>query len=1058
MPVRRSPAQRLLESIRTSRPPDSATRPSGAPPRALPMRYVASRAKPYPPHSPRRVMTPGTASRRLPDPLPLVGRTDELGMLEALLEEGREGPSVVFVRGEGGVGKSRLATELAERATRRTWTVATGRAYPVERGVPYALFSDAWLPILKEMDSSTLTLLSRGGDAELKYLFPALGSGHEDRDDIAGGEPEEFRTRLMWTFAEFMKKFAARSPLLCVLEDVQWADESSLQLIHFLARQTVGAPILILCTYNDQERERAPHLVQTEMSLAGIGLAHVIQLEAFTLDQVTELVCRTFGVDIDVVREFSALLYGWTRGNAFFVEEIVKSLVASGRLRSENGTWTGWDAKEFGMPGSVRDAVMSRVRALSEPAQTVAELAAIVGARATYPLLESISGLDANDLLSALEELCGNRILNERAESGVVVYDFAHPLVQQILYGEFSLQRARILHGAVAEAMEAYYGPKAPEHADELAFHFARTDGGDLRAKATKYLAAAGRRALERHADHEAIAYLEAALERARETAPDGAPALADVVPYLARAHTRIGNFDVAAQLWTATLEQIPPDHPQHLALRRTLGMTHIWRGHHDEAQVQFAAGLEAAEAVDDRPATVRLLVAKAHCLQELGRGAEAIETLRPALPLAEALGDPRLLARVHRSLALLHVWVGPPERAVEHGERAIELASQVGDLSIEFWARWGLAVLDGCRGDTEGMGRAIKEINDLAKQSPVLRLWTADMSVELAYVRGDWDTGIALGEQAISLARSLNQRTLLPRLLVWTSQFHVARNELERAWDLVGEAIEISGLDSDGEAIDVHRVVPTYIGLAYYRLALGEYEAAIEAAEKGLEIAEGTGYVLWSITRVLPVLVEACLWAGHLDRAQEVGTRMREHAERIDHKIGLAWADACDSLIIWKRGDSAGAVDLMQQAADALEAIPMIWSATCLRRQLAGRYAEIGRIEDAKRELDRVHGWCVHLGAALELEKTRAMYREVGLRAPPVQTPDGPLGLTPAEFDVARLVASGRSNKAIAAQRDRAVRTVSTQLSGIYEKLGIGGPGARVRLGNLLRDEGFLE
>lgn len=122
---------------------------------------------------------------RLVSPLPLVGRTRELAALEALMEEGRDGgTSVVIVSGEGGVGKSRLVGELGARAERRGWKVACGRAFPVETGVPYALFADAFLPVFRELDSGTLTVLSRGGEAELGYLFPALAIGETDRKSV----------------------------------------------------------------------------------------------------------------------------------------------------------------------------------------------------------------------------------------------------------------------------------------------------------------------------------------------------------------------------------------------------------------------------------------------------------------------------------------------------------------------------------------------------------------------------------------------------------------------------------------------------------------------------------------------------------------------------------------------------------------------------------------------------------------------------------------------------------------------------------------------------------
>ncbi|MEX2048063.1 MAG: AAA family ATPase [Gemmatimonadota bacterium] len=988
---------------------------------------------------------------RVQSPLPLVGRTRELAALESLMESSRDATSVVIVSGEGGVGKSRLAGELATRAERRGWNVAYGRAFPVEAGVPYALFADAFLPIFRSLDPDTLTVLTRGGEGELRYLFPALAIGHGALETPLG-EPEEVRTRLIWNFAEFLRSYSARTPLLCILEDLQWADESSLHLLHFLARQSEGQPILFVCTYNDSQRDQSLHLVQTERSLVSLGVGEIRRLEPLSREQVTELVCLTFGVDADVVREFSALLYGWTRGNPFFLEEILKSLIASGRIGHHGGKWSGWEATDFSLPASIRDAVLTRVDALADESRQIADLTAIIGARASYAVLASISGLTEPVLLAALEELCGHRILDEHAEAGQVVYDFSHPLVRQTLYNEFGLQRARMLHGTVAEAMERHYGSHAIAHADELAFHFARTNADHLRAKAAEYMTAAGRAALDRRADHEALSYLRAALERVDVRTEKGAELRDTLVPQLARAHQHLGDFTAAGGLWADALGRSDSDAPEHAGLRRASGMCAFWRGRHADAHVDFDAGLVSAQTRRDDAEAVRLLVAKAHCLQEVGRGDEALGTLDRALPLAERLGDPALLARVHRALALLRVWIGPPKVAREHAEKAIGLARQAGDISVEFWARWGLAVLEGMRGDTAQMARAVDEVNALAEKarSPVLRLWTADMSFELAYFHGDWDRGIAVGEQAIALARSLHQRTLLPRLLVWTSQIYIGRGRLEEAKSLLDEAAEVSRLDTPGAPVDVHQVVPVHIGMAYYHVAVGDFADAITEAEKGLEIAEGTGYVLWAMHRLLPILAEAYLWAGEIESADRVGRLIREHSNRLDHKLGHAWADACDALVMWKRGDPQGAVERMEKAAAALEEIPMLWDAARIRRQRAGRLADLGRYDEATAELKRVHELFAKLGADLELEKARMQFRQIGHRPPPKGVGEGLGGLTGRELEVARLVAQRKSNKAIGKELDMAPRTASTHLSNIYQKLGIS---SRGELADLIRE-----
>jgi DNA-binding NarL/FixJ family response regulator len=147
-----------------------------------------------------------------------------------------------------------------------------------------------------------------------------------------------------------------------------------------------------------------------------------------------------------------------------------------------------------------------------------------------------------------------------------------------------------------------------------------------------------------------------------------------------------------------------------------------------------------------------------------------------------------------------------------------------------------------------------------------------------------------------------------------------------------------------------------------------------------------------------------------------------------------------------------------MLAAAEELESIPMIWPATRLRRQVAGRLYDIGRKDDALDQLRIVHAACVSVRAGLELEKTRGMFREMEVRPPSISTAEGPLGLTEAELRVALLVTQGKSNKGIATELRCATGTVRTHLQNIYPKLGIGGAGARHRLGNMVREAGLAD
>lgn len=982
----------------------------------------------------------------------LIGREADLGALLPHLAAAAEGAgSTLVLVGDGGVGKTRLAETLADEARRSGFRVAAGRAFPVESGVPYALFSDAFMPVIRELDPAALALLTRGAEAELSVVLPGLGAAARPQSD----DPSELRSRLLWTVAEFVRALATRQPLLLLLDDLHWADLSSLELLHFLARQTTQSRVLIVCTYNETERGQRAELRSIEQSLLTLGVAHVHRVRPLSREETDELVRRVFGTDHSVTRDFAVLLYGWTRGNVFFVRETLHSLVDSGRLhRREDGQWLGWEFAELELPGTVRDAIVTRLGRLSAHARSVAETAAAIGTRFDHDLLRAAAPISGRDLLAAIDELRRLQIIRESPESGELRYDFAHPLLRQVLYAELGVARCRALHSTIAEALELRYGAEAAAHADELAFHFARAEAGALEARAVRYLHAAGLHALGRCADREAVDYLR--LARDRWTADTAVPRTA-LISDLARALQRVGDYDDAIALWREALpDAITCDNaPAAAALHRRIGQAFYWSGRYAEALEQYNAGIAVFAGAAPGAAEAVLRLAAGVCLQELGRGDEARAEIDTARRIAEAAGDTALLARTHRALLLLHIWTGPPDQAREHGAQAARLARDVGDVSTEFFSEWGLAVLEGLTGHTASMARHVDVIERIAEQqhSPQLRLWTAELSVEMAAAAGDWERGIAIGEHAIRLARSLNQRTLLPRLLVWTSLIYLGRGEVERAKPLIDEAWDISGAGSiDSGPLDVHSVVPAHIGRAAFHLVSRDFAEAIRICERGLAIADRTGYAFWAMHRLLPMLAEAHCHLWDVEGALAVEQRIRTEAERLGHKVGLAWADTCRALVVWIGGDPAGATRLIRAAAESLESIPMLPDAARLRRQLAGRLAETGDRDGALLELRRVHDMFVRMGAESELNKARGMFREIGAKPPARATPAGAEGLTGREIEIARMVAARKSNKAIAKALDISPRTVSTHLSNIFRKVEVG---SRGELADYVREHG---
>ena len=1000
---------------------------------------------------------------------PLVGRGAELALLTKKMDEAVKGAGCsVFIVGEGGIGKTRLASETAERALKGGWSVAVGRAYPVESGVPYALFSDALLPLVSKLEPATLSLLTRGGASELGYVFPHISTAGGRIGGSAGADPAEIKARLLWNFTQFLGRLSAKQPLFIVLENLQWADASSLELLHFVARQIGGQKIFLLGTYNDAERDLNQALRSTEQSLVRLGVATLHRLTPLAQAEIEELVQKMFETDSSSTRHFSRLLYDWTRGNPFFVDETLKSLVESGALSRRDGRWTGWEMETLQLPSTIRDVIKARVDRLSPSARTVANLAAVIGTRADHDTLAKVSGLDQNDIIVALDELIRQRVLEETGNVDEIRYDFTHPLLQQVLYSELGQARVRLLHAMIAEALESVYGESALAHADELALHFARAHSPTLSRQAVRYLHAAGLAALDKYANREAANYLTSALEHLDRDPSIAEAPREEILVTLARTRQRLGEYEVALELLERARRNAEAcgDRAALAGIQYRMGLACYWSGKYVDALSHYEAGMAEADPADPTmPARLRL--AKGMALLDLGRVPEAQAEAEGALASAAAGGveNDSLLSRAHRALLLLYSWTGPFDLARKHGEQAVAHAERAGQHMLEWSAHWALALLAGVSGDAKQVVVHLKRSDELAEQmrSPLLPIWSAEIYVEYLSGIGDWDGAIETAERAISQAKSLNQRVLLPRLYVWSGLIYLWRGADEKAKEYFDLAWKIAGGEKTGSleglgerALDVPSIVPAHLGLASYHLARGNPAKAVRIGEAGLAIADRTGSVVWSLQWLLPVVGEAALFARDFDRAAMHSARMRRDAGRLQHRLGLAYADACDGLIAWFRdGNPRRAVELLRSSADQLDAIPFPPQAARVRRKLAGALVEIGERDEGARELRKAHDVLARLGAAGELTGTREEMRERGVRPPPKTVTAGAAGLTGREIEIARMVAARKSNKEIGGELQISSRTVSTHLSNIFVKLNVS---SRGELADFVRQKGLLE
>jgi len=983
--------------------------------------------------------------------LPMVGRTSALEALLTFLEAAQQGRGrTVLVTGEAGVGKSHLAGTIRGEAERKGFQIASGRSYRAENHLPFSLFSDTFLPILRAQSPETLNVLTRGRASSLSHLLPGLNLPDGPEKPLESESPSEFRTRVLWTFSELLQEMSRRTPFLVVLEDLQWTDPSSMEILHFLVRQLRDTPTLLLLTRDDRIEDGHPEVHEFERSLMAQRLVETVHLPPLTREDMGLLLKKAFDVDEEVAGEFTDRIHEWTQGNPYFLEQTLEALIRSGRIYRKRDTWLGWNVQELTLPTSIREATAEGLADLAPEARELAELAAILGNRSPFGIMRVLSASEEKELLKTLDLLVDRGILREGLGEQGVVYDFPQKVVRETLLAEMGLARSRLLHARVARDLEAHFGDRAPENAGRLAFHHLQAAGVDEADTAVVHLARAGMDALKRFGNAEAADYLAAALQRLNARLEDGEPPHPSVdrqlvLRDLARALTRLGKYEEAIPIWQEAVavaeERSKLDEAGEY--RRRIGIIRSFHGEPYEALKEFDTVLDLPLDDVDPLLRARTRLRRGVALEELGRPEEAAQDLTAVLEEARELDDPSILAQAHRALVLLHIWTGRPDQVREHAHHALELAREAKVPAVEFWTCWGLAVFEGLLGHTGPMAEWVEKADRVAKEmgSPILRIRSSELAIEQAAATGEWDRGIALGEQAIAMARALSQNTLLPRLLVWTSLIYLGRGEVELARPLIQEAWDVSGAGNETPS-NIHGAIPAHIGRGNLAMAEGDLDEAIRIARNGLVLADQVGYRIWAIHRLLPLLAEAYLWKGDIPGAREVGERLRRDSTPLGHTLGMAWASACEALVTWLRDEEPKeGARLMEEAAQALENVPMVHDAARLRRLKAGRLADAGDREGAMEELNRVHEVFLKLGAEVELEKTRGMYRELEAR-PPRKAATGEGVLSPRELEIAHLVEERMSNKAIAKELGISPRTVSTHLSNIYQKVDVSSRG----------------
>ena len=613
---------------------------------------------------------------------PLVGREAEAAQLHEALERAASGRgSLVTLAGEPGVGKTRLAWDLMDRARSDGFLTLVGHCYEGEGARPFS----PWVEIL---DSSarispkgTFRELLGDGAPEVARLLPSLRRVYPDLVAPLEMPPEESRNYLFDCFREFVERSSRLHPLLLVLEDLHWADPSTLLLLQRLTRRLGEMAVLIVGTYRDVELDVARPLAEALRELVRERLVERVALGRLGTDDIAEMLEALGGHQPP--ESLVEAIHGETEGNPFFVEEVYEHLAEEGRLFDDEGEWReDLTLDKLDVPEGVRLVVGRRLERLDEDGRRILTAAAMLGRRFAYPLLEAVVEVEAEVLLDRIEAAEQLHLIEaERSSSARMVrYRFSHELIRQTLLQGLSMPRRQRLHLRVAESIESLYRSELEEHAEALAHHLYQAGAAADEAKTIRFLELAGDKALEAGGFDEALVHFRDALSIQEEEGSGGE--LAELRYKKGLALRSLGRIEEAVEAWRRTLDGFEQLQDVDGIARTTFAITDLmsWLNPR-QGRVVARRGLDL---VGDREP-----VARARMLGLLARFSglagdpypEAHGPLIEAETLASGLDRPKLEAELLAARTRVHWSYMQFPEAIDTGLRALVMLEERGEL-----------------------------------------------------------------------------------------------------------------------------------------------------------------------------------------------------------------------------------------------------------------------------------------------------------------------------------------------------------------------------------------
>jgi DNA-binding CsgD family transcriptional regulator len=986
----------------------------------------------------------------------LIGRGPQIGALDRLIDEayGGRGHSALL-SGEAGIGKSRLVAECIRRFRAR-WLagggpsplVLRGRCFEPDRVLPYAPMLDLLRTWLAAGAPLKIADVIAPVAADLLRLIPELASYSPELDPSPALDPQQEQRRRSQALVQLFARLAADQPLLLIVEDLHWCDETSLEVLFALARHLPAQPILLLLTYRDDERTS-----DLDAFLAGLDrerTAIEIPLARLDAGDVDAMLRAIFELPRPVRAEFLDALYATTEGNPFFVEEVLKALVASGEIFYADGVWDRKPLGELHIPRSVKVAVQRRLGQLGEAARELLTFAAVAGRRFDFALLQALTGHDELTLLRLIKQLIAAQLVVEEAEDS---FAFRHALTRQAVEADLLARERRALHRTIAEAMERAHadalgrsaGAGSAPHLADLAEH---CYAAGMWEQVVIYARRAGEQAQVLFAPRAAVEQFTRAIDAARRLGRD----LPDLWRARGQSRELLGEFDTACADYEQALQAAHAVGDRVAHWQGLLDLGFLWSGRDYVRSGDYLRdALRLARDLGDGPKIAHSLNRMGNWYANIEQPVEAGACHHEALELFETASDRPGLAATLDLMGTTSIMIGDVISATGYYERAAALLRELDDRQGLIWCLSNYLmsgasyVFDTAACPPIELGacfRAADEALQLARQLG----WRAGEASALMYSglglgpRGQFMRAIGAARQCLEIATEIEHRQ-------WAMAAH---------WTLGALYLDLLWLSEARRHLDLALEMAVAIGhrfsirmasafLAETCVAQGDIARAQVVLDAAIE--PGAGMQTLAERRVWWARASLALAAGAPEQALEIVDQLIESAP--NRQLGVViphlWYLRSQALMALARNEAAESVlNEALASATARSLTPLLWRIRVSQGRLSLTRRQRKQAElafAAAREL------IAELSDSLPDQELRAAFlSHAAARIPRLAEPTPRRaakqefdGLTERERQVAARVALGQSNREIGDELVVSERTIEKHVENILSKLAFG-------------------